>query len=92
MEIKRFLGELSEQSFCMNKTFCGCLNQACLVRDSPCIVIYCEHWQGNFGLGVVGTVAMVIVTFLQECVVCSLGQKRDRAKEKRKAKKDKGGP
>lgn len=52
-------------------------------------MIYCEHWQRNFGLGVVGIVAMVIVTFLQECVVCSLGQKK-REREPKK-KKENGG-
>lgn len=76
---------MSGQSRGMNREFCECSDQACLVRDSSGIVIYCEHWQRNFGLGVVGIVAMVIVTFLQKCVVCSLGQKKEgeRAKEER---------
>ncbi len=92
MEMKRFLGKPSEQSSFMKKSFSERSDQACLVRDSTCIVIYCEHWERNFGLGVVGTVAMVIVTFLQERVVCSLGQKRKREPKKRERKKDKGSP
>lgn len=47
---------------------------ACLVSNSSCIVIHSKDGQRNLGLGIVGTVAMVIVTFLQKGVVCSLTQ------------------
>lgn len=47
-----------------------------LISDSSSIVIDSEDWQWVFGLGIVGTVPMVIVALLEEGMVCGLMGKK----------------
>lgn len=49
-----------------------------LVSDSSSIVIDSEDWQWVLGLGIVGTVPMVVVALLEEGMVCGLmGKKKE---------------
>ena len=52
-----------------------------LIGDCSCIVINGENWEWNFGLGVVRTVTVVIVTLLKEGVVSGLEQIEREAEE-----------
>ena len=46
-----------------------------LIRDSSSIVIDGKNWQWVLGLGIVGTVSMVIMALLEESMISGLRRK-----------------